>query len=86
MKTKIESIKVFPDEADHLYVQNSFSLIVGGVPLFYYEFQNSDGVCLKSGSVSMESEQWNGWDADVDDETYILESLAENLGVIIVQD
>ena len=85
MQTLIQPVQVWPSSANTLYLRAGN---LGPPPQFFYQLQNvdADGVVtvLKDGNVSMTSEQWQAWPADLGtqgDDDYQLTAIAANLGL-----
>ena len=85
MQTLIVPVTVFPSQANQLYIRAGN---LGPPPSYYYQLQSVDAdgnvVVLKDGNVSMTSEQWQSWPADLGtqgDDDYQLNCISANLGL-----
>lgn len=52
-----------------------------GEPTVTETYTETTTVVLKNGNTAMTDAQWQGWGADVDDDEYQLDTIAENLGL-----
>lgn len=87
MTTLIESPKsgLLPSAANELYVWDSWGTSLDVPPLFQAELrlrEKETVTQLGSHSVPMTDAQWQEWPADADDKEYILDAIAENMGLV----